>query len=87
MRQKNTYDVVFMDVQMPEMDGLGATKRIRDSCYDVIDSQVTIIAINANAMAGDREACLDAGMDDYLTKPVKRSELHAMLNKMAKLIP
>jgi len=67
------YDVVLMDVQMPEMDGLEATCRIRAELSD--DRQPYIIAMTANTMKGDRERCLDAGMDDYLGKPFRRDEL------------
>ena len=79
--QRQTFDVVLMDVQMPEMDGLEATRFIRGPNSDVLDPKVTIIAVTANAMAGDREMCLDAGMDDYLAKPVKRSDLNDILAK------
>jgi len=71
------YDVILMDVQMPEMDGMEATRIIRS----MAQRQPIIIAMTANAMQGDREACLDAGMDDYISKPIKLEELVMMLQK------
>ncbi|AFY73341.1 PAS domain S-box [Synechococcus sp. PCC 7502] len=66
--QKSSYDVVFMDIQMPEMDGLAATKEIRKLWKSATSPY--IIAMTANAMIGDREICLDAGMNDYVSKPI-----------------
>jgi two-component system, sensor histidine kinase and response regulator len=69
------YDVVLMDVQMPVMDGLEASRKIRDTTSNVIDHNVPIVAMTANAMKGDRERCLDAGMNDYTPKPIQPQEL------------
>jgi GAF domain-containing protein/DNA-binding response OmpR family regulator len=76
--QRQTYDVILMDVQMPELDGLNATRDIR-KLTNVI--QPHIIAMTANAMEGDREMCLAAGMNDYLSKPIRVNELVEALLK------
>ncbi len=75
------YDLVLMDVQMPEMDGYEATRVIRDPQSGVLNHRVPIIAMTAHAMQGDRERCLQAGMDDYVTKPVSRQSLAEALEK------
>ena len=75
------YDLVLMDVQMPEMDGYEATRIIRNTTSKVINHDVPIIAMTAHAMAGDRKLCLDAGMDDYVSKPVNPEELLKTINK------
>jgi CheY-like chemotaxis protein len=72
------FDLVLMDVQMPELDGLEATRRIRAQWPD---RALRIVAMTANAMAGDREACLAAGMDDYISKPIRPAELSAALER------
>ncbi len=74
---RQPYDLILMDVQMPEMDGLEATRRIRAELPQ--RRQPRIIALTANAMPEDREACLAAGMDDYLSKPINAVELAAMV--------
>jgi signal transduction histidine kinase/DNA-binding response OmpR family regulator len=73
------YDLVLMDCQMPEMDGFEATRRIRAREAESGEPHRIILAMTANAMAGDRERCREVGMDDYLTKPVERSRLYAMI--------
>ena len=80
--QSATYDVVLMDVQMPEMDGLTATREIRRLLP--ADRQPYVVAMTANALAGDREAALDAGMDAYLSKPVRRETLAKTLAGVAR---
>ena len=75
------YDLVLMDCQMPEMDGLEASRRIREASSGVLNPGVTIIAMTANAMQGDRERCIKAGMDDYLPKPVQPRELAELLDR------
>lgn len=71
--RQQPYQIVFMDVQMPDMDGLTATKKIVEGWPE--QERPWIIAMTANAMDGDREACLDAGMNDYVTKPIKADQL------------
>ncbi len=78
---QQAFDVVLMDVQMPVMDGLQATKRIRSDLAAA--QQPQIIAMTANAMEGDREICVQAGMDDYLSKPIKPTALAEALQKAA----
>ena len=75
------YDLVLMDVQMPVLDGLEATRQIRDPHSAVLNHEIPIIAMTANAMQSDRNECLDAGMNDYVSKPVSRPALAEALDK------
>jgi CheY-like chemotaxis protein len=80
------YDLVFMDCQMPEMDGYEATKKIRE--LESVDGEeirrVAIVALTAHAMEGDREYCLEAGMDDYLSKPFNPGQMETILKRWAR---
>ena len=78
---KEEYDLVFMDCQMPVMDGYEASRNIRNPDSSVRDHMVPVIALTANAMKGDREKCLQAGMDDYVTKPINPGELGDIIEK------
>ncbi len=74
------YDVVLMDIQMPEMDGFTATQKIREMAGRA--GQTHIVALTANAMSGDRERCIQAGANDYISKPIKMTELYAALDRV-----
>ena len=76
--EKNSVDLVLMDVQMPEMDGFTTTRAVREQ-EKTTGQHLTIIAMTARAMKGDRESCLAAGMDDYISKPVHRKELNQVI--------
>ena len=75
------YDLVLMDVQMPVMDGLEATRQIRGAASSARNPSLPIIAMTANAIQGDRSKCLEAGMNDYVSKPVSPQALAAVLGK------
>ncbi|WFB34316.1 response regulator [Kiritimatiellota bacterium B12222] len=77
--EQQAYALVLMDVQMPVMDGLEATRRIRSESTKVLNPQVPIVAMTANAMEGDREFCLAAGMNDYMSKPILKAEFIRIL--------
>ncbi|MDX2442031.1 MAG: response regulator [Desulfobacterales bacterium] len=94
IKKNSHYDIIFMDLQMPNMGGLEATEKIRkwEVKLTVHSSQliekddqpathIPIVALTSNAMKGDREMCIEAGMDDYLTKPFKREEIQGMISK------
>jgi len=76
--KKDNFDLVFMDVQMPEMDGMEATAAIREK-EKRTGEHVVVVALTAHAMKGDREKCLAAGMDGYLSKPIRPQELDDVL--------
>ena len=79
--EKQAYDLVLMDCQMPEMDGYEATRCIRSETSRVLNREVPIIAMTAHAMSGDREKCLGCGMDDYISKPVEPIILNQTIEK------
>ena len=82
--QRKSYGLVLMDAQMPDIDGVEATRRIRDAQAagnSAFPASLTIVAMTANAMTGDREICIAAGMDDYLAKPVKSADLKKVLER------
>jgi CheY-like chemotaxis protein len=83
--ERQAYDVVLMDVQMPEMDGLAATRAIRERWPGAAGPRV--VAMTANAMRDDREACLAAGMDDFVSKPVVLAQLAAVLERCGTTAP
>ncbi len=77
----NNYDLVFMDIQMPEMDGFAATEYVRKKDTDVLNKEVVIIAMTAHAVKGDKEKCIDSGMDDYISKPISIDKLTQIIDK------
>ena len=81
--ETNFYDLVLMDMQMPEMDGIQATKAIRmyEEQHSARSEHIPIVAMTANAMKGDRERCIEAGMDDYLSKPIRPQILQEVIKK------
>ncbi|KJU82904.1 two-component hybrid sensor and regulator [Candidatus Magnetobacterium bavaricum] len=80
---KARYDVVFMDIQMPEMDGFEATRIIRQAKSNLFDPQIPIIAMTAHAMKGDKERCLSAGMNGYISKPISITSLIEVIEQHA----
>jgi CheY-like chemotaxis protein len=80
------FDLILMDVQMPEMDGFQATAAIRDGEKQT-GKHIPIVAMTASAMKGDRERCLEAGMDGYVAKPIVRDQLYAAIDPFARQAP
>jgi PAS domain S-box-containing protein len=83
--EERPFDLVFMDLQMPEMDGFEASRQIRARFAP--DRQPKIVALTANALQGDRESCLAAGMDDYITKPVKLADISSVIKRQFERAP
>lgn len=79
--EKELFDLVLMDIQMPEMDGFTATGIIRNNSSKVLDHDIPVIAMTANSLNGDREKCLSAGMNDYISKPFQRSDLYSVIER------
>jgi CheY-like chemotaxis protein len=79
--RRRRFDAVLMDLQMPQMDGMEATRIIRDPTSRMLQPDVPIIALTAHALQGDRERCLEVGMDDYVTKPLQPEQLFAALER------
>src|SRR5437764_2444213 len=84
--EKENFDAVLMDVQMPEMDGFEATAKIREKEKES-GKHIPIIAMTAHALKGDEERCIEAGMDGYVSKPIRTNELYAALEKVVKNAP
>ncbi|HKW30971.1 MAG TPA: response regulator, partial [Verrucomicrobiae bacterium] len=88
---RKPYDLIFMDVMMPEMDGLEATRAIREfqkaGGKSNFNSRIVIVAMTAQAMQGDREKCIAAGMDDYLAKPVRPKDVRAVIERWSSELP
>ena len=83
--ENDEFDLILMDVQMPQMDGLEATRQIRTKEQeDENDERTLIVAMTAHAMKGDREKCLAAGMDGYLTKPIRPTRLFSIVEELSK---
>ena len=80
---RDVFDLIFMDLQMPELDGIEATRRIREMEQKKGGRHIPIVAMTAHAMTGDRQRCLDAGMDDYLSKPLDKAALLALLERVS----
>jgi len=82
--EKKNYDIVLMDIQMPELDGMEATKIIRDKSSNVLDHNICIIAMTAHALKGYREKCINNGMNDYISKPIIPQDLYKLIETYIK---
>jgi CheY-like chemotaxis protein len=79
--KQDYFDLILMDCQMPEMDGYQATRHVREGNAGKLNQTIPIIALTANAMEGDKEKCLAAGMDGYLSKPIQLAKLKNVLEE------
>ena len=84
--QHNRYDIILMDIQMPVMDGYEATRQIRLGESGEASNKAIIIAMTANAMEGDKQKCIESGMDIFITKPVRINELTSVLRRAGLLV-
>jgi two-component system sensor histidine kinase/response regulator len=82
--EKQSFDIVLMDVEMPEMNGIQATAAQRERETRLGLARMPIVAMTAHAMAGDRQRCLDSGMDEYLTKPIRGEQLYEAIDRMTR---
>lgn len=80
-RKKNNYDLILMDCQMPELDGYSATEQIRNYEQQTETPHIPVVALTAHVMSGDRQRCIAAGMDDYLSKPLQQEQLRAVIEQ------
>jgi len=85
--ETESFDLVLMDVQMPNMDGFDATRHIRERAEALKAARVPIIALTAHAMKGDRERCLAAGMDGYVSKPIRVAEITSAIDRVLAQMP
>ncbi|MBN2008623.1 response regulator, partial [candidate division KSB1 bacterium] len=79
---QNSYDLILMDIQMPELDGIETTNMIRNSPSPIINKKIPIIALTAHAQRGDRQKFLDSQMDEYLSKPFNYNELTSIIERV-----
>ncbi len=84
MFQKSDYDIIFMDIQMPIMDGIEATKKIREIEKSNSKKPITIVAVSASMLNDDKHLCFEAGMNNYISKPYKRNDLKEVLDNIEK---
>ena len=84
LESESSFDLILLDMQMPDMDGMEVIRRIREDTSGVFDPQIPVIALTAHAMTGDRERFLEAGMTDYLAKPVDFNALTELITRYSR---